>query len=128
MILVDTNIIVDATMNLDSDAARALREAIMVGAGINQIILAELAGGLHDPNEVFGFVPSQIKRLPIPWEAAPIAARAFGKYRKTNQGPKVSPLPDFYIGAHAEVENLQVLTSDKGRYATYFPTIDVHFP
>ena len=128
MILVDTNIIVDAILESSSKAGNALRNALQSGAGINPIILAELAGGLKDPTAVFDVVPSELKRLPLPWTAAPIAARAFRRYRRETDGPKTSPLPDFYIGAHAEAEGLTILTGDKGRYQTYFPEVDVLFP
>ena len=128
MILVDTNIIVDAILDSASNAAYALRQALQSGAGINQIILAELAGGLKDPALIFETVPGELKRLPLPWTAAPLAARAFRRYRQETDGPKISPMPDFYIGAHAEAANLTVLTSDKGRYQTYFPKVDVIFP
>lgn len=128
MILVDTNIIIDAILDSSSRAANALRQALQFGAGINQIILAELAGGLKDPTAVFDTVPNELRRLQLPWLAAPLAARAFLQYRRDTDGPKTSPMPDFYIGAHAEAEKLTILTSDKGRYQTYFPKINVIFP
>ena len=128
MILVDTNIIVDAMLDQSSRAGKALRLALHSGAGVNPIIMAELAGGLKDPAAVFDVVPSELKRLILPWAAAPIAARAFRQYRQRTDGPRTSPLPDFYIGAHAEAEGFKVLTSDKGRYKTYFPEIDILFP
>jgi predicted nucleic acid-binding protein len=128
MILVDTNIIVDAILDPASKAGEALRLALQSDAGINPIILAELAGGLKNPAAVIDVVPNELKRLSLPWAAAPIAARAFRQYRQATDGPKTSPLPDFYIGAHAEADGLTVLTSNKGRYKTYFPRIDVLFP
>lgn len=73
-------------------------------------------------------MPSDLKRLQLPWSAAPLAARAFRRYRHRSYGPKTSPLPDFYIGAHAEAEDLSILTSDRGRYQTYFPKVEVIFP
>lgn len=54
-------------------------------------------------------------QLQLPWEAAFPAAQAFDQYRRRG-GTRRSPLPDFYIGAHAMVQNLQLLTRDVNRY------------
>lgn len=62
------------------------------------------------------------QRSPLPWACAALAARAFGRYRKRG-GARGSPLPDFYIGAHAAVANLSVLTRDAAAYRSYFPRL-----
>lgn len=59
-------------------------------------------------------------RLPLPYEAGFLAAQAFLAYRRRD-GAKRLPLPDFYIGAHAQIESLRLLTRDTARYRTYFP-------
>ena len=64
-----------------------------------------------------------IHRENLPYEAAFLAGKCFLKYRKSGGGVKHSPLPDFYIGAHAAVRGWNILTRDNGRYKTYFPTI-----
>jgi predicted nucleic acid-binding protein len=61
-------------------------------------------------------------RSPLPWACAALAARAFTQYRSRG-GNKLSPLPDFYIGAHAAVANLSILTRDPSGYQSYFPRL-----
>jgi hypothetical protein len=56
-----------------------------------------------------------------------LAAQAFVKYRRAG-GTKSSPLPDFYIGAHAETEGLTLVTRDAPRYRTYFPSLALITP
>lgn len=63
-----------------------------------------------------------VQRSPLPWACAALAAKAFGLYRKRG-GVRRSPMPDFYIGAHAAVANLSVLTRDAAAYSSYFPRI-----
>jgi len=72
------------------------------------------------PNEAF-------LRLPLPWEAGFLAGKAFLNYRKA-RGTRTSPLPDFYIGAHAAIEKLPLLTRDATRYRSYFPTLELLCP
>lgn len=66
-------------------------------------------------------------RTPLPWTCASLTAAAFTLYRKYG-GSKAKPLPDFYIGAHAAVANLRVLTRDPAPYRTYFPKLVVVAP
>jgi predicted nucleic acid-binding protein len=61
-------------------------------------------------------------RLDIPLEAAFLAGKAFVRYRKRG-GVRTSTLPEFFIGAHAAVAGLRLLTRDDRRYRTYFPTV-----
>jgi predicted nucleic acid-binding protein len=61
-------------------------------------------------------------RTPLPWEAGFLAGKCFIEYRKRG-GLKASPLPDFYIGAHAATAGIPLLTRDGKRYRTYFPRI-----
>lgn len=67
------------------------------------------------------------QRLPLPWPAGFLAGRAFVQYRRRG-GPRPTPLPDFYIGAHAAVEGLVLVTRDAARYRTYFPKLQVIAP
>jgi predicted nucleic acid-binding protein len=66
-------------------------------------------------------------RRPLPWDAAFLAGKCFQSYRRRG-GEKRSPLPDFYIGAHAAVSGLVLLTRDPSRYRTYFPKLDLIAP
>lgn len=66
-------------------------------------------------------------RLPLPWEAAFLAGKCFVRYRRRS-GRRRSPLPDFYIGAHAAVAGLTLLTRDATRYRTYFPGLEIIAP
>jgi len=67
------------------------------------------------------------ERRPLPWEAAFLAGQCFVKYRRRG-GSRRSPLPDFYIGAHAAIEGLTLLTRDARRYRTYFPALRIIAP
>lgn len=73
-------------------------------------------------------IPSTIfRREPLPYEAAFLAGKAFLRYRRRG-GARAAPLPDFYIGAHAAVAGLRLLTRDVAGYRTYFPTVDLIAP
>jgi predicted nucleic acid-binding protein len=95
---------------------------------INPVIYAELSIGfsrIEDLEEILtegGFI-----MLPIPKEALFLAGKTFLQYRK-RKGMKQSPLPDFFIGAHAAIESLPLLTRDKRRYRTYFPHVVILGP
>jgi predicted nucleic acid-binding protein len=66
-------------------------------------------------------------RTPLPWAAASLAAAAYSIYRRQG-GSKSRPLPDFFIGAHAAVSNLSVLTRDPKPYRSYFARLEVIAP
>ena len=67
------------------------------------------------------------RREPLPYEAAFLAGKVFLQYRRRGGQPDL-PLPDFYIGAHAAVANLRILTRDQRRFRTYFPTVELIAP
>jgi predicted nucleic acid-binding protein len=90
---------------------------------INPIIYAELAPAFASAVDLDRWLdPAVFQRLPLPYAAGWLAAQAFLKYRRGG-GVRTSPLPDFYIGAHAEIETLTLITRDAGRYRTYFPNV-----
>jgi predicted nucleic acid-binding protein len=66
-------------------------------------------------------------RSALPWSCAALTAAAFSQYRRRG-GSRLLPMPDFYIGAHAAVANLSVLTRDPGGYRSYFPKLAVISP
>lgn len=98
------------------------------GVAINPLIYAE-SSAKYESIEDFEFAISlmNFQRLSLPWEAAFIAAKCHLKYKKSG-GAKTSPLPDFYIGAHAAVSGLQLLTRDAKRYKNYFPKLKIIAP
>jgi predicted nucleic acid-binding protein len=88
---------------------------------INPIIYAELAPSFASSADLDRWLdPAVFKRLPLPYAAGWLAGQAFVKYRRAG-GNKSAPLPDFYIGAHAETDGLTLVTRDTARYRTYFP-------
>ena len=95
---------------------------------INPLILAEISIS-YDSIEALDLAIERAKliREPLPWEAAFLAGRCFLEYRKRG-GVRRSPLPDFYIGAHASISSHVLLTRDTSRYETYFPKLKLIAP
>ena len=132
MILVDSNVIIDIltkdpTWRDWSEAA--LSEAADRGdVAINPIIHAEIASGFGTIGELDSCIGADVfRRLALPYEAGFVAGRAFVEYRRRG-GVRTSPLPDFYIGAHAAVSGLRLLTRDPRRYTGYFPKVPLISP
>lgn len=95
---------------------------------INPLIYAEVSVGYETIEELEELLPaSDYEREPLPYLAGFAAGKAFLRYRRSG-GDKRSPMPDFYIGAHAAVAGYRLLTRDGRRYQTYFPTIDIIAP
>lgn len=95
---------------------------------INPIILAEISPRFETANDLEAALAGlPLVREALPWDAAFLAGQAFKIYRKS-LGTKTSPMPDFYIGAHALVSRLQLLTRDASRYQNYFPKLTVVAP
>jgi len=90
---------------------------------INSIVYTEVSIGFNKVEEVEQAIAGLgIKVLEMPREALFLTGKVFLKYRK-NKGTKVSPLPDFFIGAHASVSRFELITRDSDRYKTYFPQV-----
>jgi len=131
-ILVDSSVILDV---FQDDPVWAERSETMLDTCstrqqlfINPAIYAEVSiGFLRIEQLEEALAGCGLRMLPIPREALFLAGKAFLKYRRL-KGSKVSPLPDFFIGAHAAVENLQLLTRDVKRIKTYFPTVNLLSP
>ena len=95
---------------------------------INSIIYTEVSIGFKKIEELEKAISELgIKVLEIPREALFLTGKAFLKYRR-NKGTKNSPLPDFFIGAHASVSRLSLVTRDVAKYKTYFPQLDLICP
>ncbi|MGH3064730.1 MAG: type II toxin-antitoxin system VapC family toxin [Gaiellaceae bacterium] len=131
-VLVDSNVLLDvATEDPDwaqrSSAALA-RVANESALAINPIVYAEVSVGYARVEEVdVVFPPATFARLALPWAAAFLAGKCFVEYRRAG-GTRTSPLPDFYIGAHAAVEGMPLLTRDAARYRTYLPRLELLTP
>jgi len=130
--LVDSNVILDLVTNdavwFDWSAealARAADDSILA---VNPIIYAEISIGYQTIEELESLLPTRdFRRLDLPYEAAFLAGKAYLAYRRRS-GKRETPLPDFYIGAHAAVAGLRLLTRDPQRYRTYFPTVTILAP
>jgi predicted nucleic acid-binding protein len=130
--LVDSNVILDVATE-DGDwvdwSAAMLAEAGQRGPlVINPLIFAEVSARYATVEALDDALPLEYyKREALPWAAAFLAAKCFEVYRRRG-GVKRSPLPDFYIGAHAAVAGLTLLTRDARRYRTYFPKLRIIAP
>lgn len=130
--LVDSNVLLDV---LSEDphwmawSADALAEAAERGPmAVNPLVYAEVSVRFSRIEELEEVLPRRdFLRLELPWEAAFLAGKAFLRYRRAG-GSRTAPLPDFYVGAHAAVANLTLLTRDARRYRTYFPHVDLITP
>ncbi len=131
-VLVDSNVLLDIFtedprwLEWSSGAlARCAEEAVLT---VNPIIYAEVSIRFANIEELDDALPKEsFHRLPLPWEAAFLAGKCFLAYRKRG-GARRAPLPDFYIGAHAAVEGMTLLTRDARRYRTYFPKLRLIAP
>lgn len=132
MVLVDANVLLDLVTapNEWSDwSAAQLRRAIAVGPLLaNDIIFAEVSIGFLRMEQVeHVFARAEVKMEPMPRPALFRAGKAYREYRRRG-GTKAAVLPDFFIGAHAEVAGLRLLTRDASRYRSYFPDVPLIAP
>jgi predicted nucleic acid-binding protein len=130
--LVDSNVLLDVATEdpvWGDWSARALAEvAEHVALVINPIIYAEVSIGYTTIEALDAAVPAALyQREALPWEAGFLAGKSFVMYRRRG-GARTLPLPDFYIGAHAAIGRLALLTRDAARYRTYFPTVEILAP
>ncbi len=131
-ILVDSNVILDIVTEdrhwypwSSETLANCAETHTLV---INPVIYAEVSIGFDRVEDVEMVLPaSYFRRDPIPWEAAFLAGKCFVTYRRGG-GKKSSPLPEFFIGAHAAVAQIPLLTRDVSRYRTYFPKLQLIAP
>lgn len=131
-IMVDSNVILDIVTEdkkwfswSSRTLAHYAETCILV---INPIIYAEVSIGFDRIEDVELVLSHEhFRRDQIPWEAAFLAGKCFLEYRRKG-GDKRSPLPDFFIGAHAAVSKIPLLTRDISRYQTYFPKLKLIAP
>jgi predicted nucleic acid-binding protein len=131
-ILVDTNVLVDLLTNdpvwaeWSTDAFCACMDHARLV--IDTAVFAELAVRYDTVEALEQMIDAAgLTREHVPWSAAYLAGKAFERYRRSG-GLRRSPLPDFYIGAHAAVAGMRLLTRDASRYQTYFPTVELIAP
>ena len=130
--MVDSSVLIDV---LTGDArwyewSSSALEAVMNDSAvvINPIIYAEAATNYKRVAELDLRLPTDLyRRDPLPYEAAFLAARAFVKYRRQGRS-RTSPMPAFYIGAHAQTADFRVLTRDPRRFRRYFPSVELISP
>ena len=130
--LVDANVIIDIVSE-DSHWADWSSWQLGEASGrghvvINPVIYAELAAGYDSLEELDDAVPATFyHRAALPWESAFLASKVFQMYRRRG-GSRSAVLPDFFIGAHAAVADMTLLTRDARRYRTYFPKLRIISP
>lgn len=130
--LVDSCILIDVLADDPKWADWSLTQLDLCGRRaplvINPIILAEISPRFERASDLEAALAAlPLVREPLPWDAAFLAGQAFKIYR-LGKGAKTSPMPDFYIGAHAIVRSLQLLTRDAARYRSYFPRLKIVAP
>jgi predicted nucleic acid-binding protein len=126
-VLVDANVLIDVATEDPTWFGWSVEAMQRAGSAgrlvINPIIYAEVSVAYDRIESLEAALPDTVfGREPIPWPAAFLAGKAFAAYR-VRGGARRSPLPDFFIGAHAAVRGYRLLTRDRGRYASYFPTV-----
>jgi len=130
--LVDTNVLLDLVTDDPkwSDWSIAQLEAASIEGPllINDVIYAELAIRYERIETLEAFVEEAgLDMRPIPKPALFLAGKVFTQYRKAG-GTRTGVLPDFFIGAHAAVQQLPLLTRDVGGYRSYFPSLKLIAP
>lgn len=132
MTLVDTNVLLDlatddpafADWSLAQLEAASLRGPLV----INDVIYAELSVRYDRIEDLDEFVRrAGLRREAMPAAALFLAGKAFRSYRQA-KGSRTGVLPDFFIGAHAAIQGHALLTRDRARFATYFPTVELVEP
>ena len=128
--LVDANVLLDvitADRTWRAWSEDALREAAERSTlVINPIVFAEVSTKF-DRIEDADAALIDFERDALPYEAGFLAGKAFLAYRRRG-GAKRSPMPDFYVGAHAVIGRMELLTRDAGRYRTDFPALTIVAP
>lgn len=131
-VMVDSNVLLDV-LTEDEEwfawSSKALAEhAESHTLVINPIVYAEVSIGFERIEDLEAALPeAAFQRRRIPPEAAFLAGKCFARYRRRGGG-RPSVLPDFFVGAHAAVEGMSLITRDASRYRTYFPRLNVIAP
>ena len=130
--LVDANVLLDLLTQdaywLDWSSAALAAAADEGSLHINPVIYAEASVRFSRIEDLDEALPMErFAREPLPWPAAFLAGKLFLEYRRRG-GERRSPLPDFFIGAHAAVAGMRLLTRDADRYRSYLPRLALIAP
>ena len=130
--LVDSNVILDIFLDdpkwADWSVGALANASYNSTLYINQIVYTEVSIGFDKIEKLeLALHQGGFQMLEIPKEALFLAGKVYLNYKR-GKGTKKSPLPDFYIGAQAAVLGMDLITRDKGRYKTYFPTVRIICP
>jgi len=131
-VLVDSNIILDVFLNdekwADWSESKLEECSEHVPLYINSVIYSEISIGFTLIEDLESAISKAgFQMLEIPKEALFLAGKAYIQYRR-KKGIKITPLPDFFIGAQAAILSLDLLTRNISRYQTYFPTVKLIAP
>jgi predicted nucleic acid-binding protein len=130
-VLVDSNVLLD--LFTDDPVWAPWSEARLADAFdagsvvINPIVFAEISVAFDDIGTLEAALPPRLGREDLPWQAGFLAGKVFVDYRRRG-GVRRSPLPDFYIGAHAAISGRALLTRDANRFRTVLPTLRLISP
>lgn len=132
MTLVDTNVLLDLVTDDPNWAGWSIAQLDAASLNgpllINDVVYAELAVRYDRVEKLEAFVDEAgLAMAPMPRAALFLAGKVFTQYRRSG-GSRTGVLPDFFIGAHAAVSELPLLTRDVGRYRTYFPSLRLITP
>jgi predicted nucleic acid-binding protein len=138
VILLDSNIIIDARDRkspFHGWAEEVIAHALSTeGAALNAVVLAELCLGHNDPKSIEGELKARgVNILDVPAAASAICGRAYSHYRSARRksgggDAPLTPLPDFFIGAHAELMGWKLATRDPERFRLYFQRVELIEP
>lgn len=137
MKLIDTCVVISAANEddpLNGWAEEMIARAVAAeGAGVSAVTLAELFSHADSVVTLGKVTAMGLKPLDVPAAASELCGKAYQRYlarRKADgitAGPK-TPLPDFFIGAHAELMGFELVTNDTGRFRKYFPSVSLITP
>jgi len=132
-VLVDSNILVDVFEDDPHWADWSIDQLEKLSSDnnliINPIIYCEVSIAFDRIEDFENAIEEADFRMEnIPKEALFLAGKVFLDYRRKSKSTKRSALPDFFIGAHAAVAGIPLLTRDTKRYRTYFPKLSLICP
>lgn len=131
-VLVDSNVLLDVLTDDPRWCAWSAEQLDACAAqgelAINPIIYAEVSVGFERIEDLDAALTSEaFRRLPLPWDAGFLAGKAFLGHRRA-KGARTAPLSDLYIGAHAAIESMPLLTRDAKRYRVHYPKLELICP